>query len=327
MKQKLTVFILAIFVLLLAACSSDSSTEESKNTESSEPKETETAEAKEITIKHLLGETAVKVNPENVVVFDFGVLETLDALGVDAVTALPKEGTVPSHLEKYTSDEYESVGSLKEPDFEKINELQPELIIISARQQDLYEDFQEIAPTIYLGVDTTKYMESFKENTEILGQIFDKEAEVKEELAKVDESIKALNEKASALEEKALVTLINEGNISAYGPASRFGIIHDVFGVKAVDENLEVSTHGQSISFEYIVEKDPEILFVVDRGAVVTTGQETSPAKEVLNNDLIKGTKAYKEDRIVYLDPNVWYLSGGGITSVKEMVKAIDESL
>jgi len=325
MKQKLTVFILAIFVLLLAACSSDSSTEESKNTESSESKET--AEAKEITVKHLLGETAVKVNPKNVVVFDFGVLETLDTLGIEAVSALPKEGTVPGHLEKYTSDEYESVGSLKEPDFEKINELQPELIIISGRQQDLYEDFQEIAPTIYLGVDTTKYMESFKENTEILGQIFDKEAEVKEELAKVDEKIKALNEKASGLEEKALVTLINEGSMSAYGPASRFGIIHDVFGVKAVDENLEVSTHGQSISFEYIVEKDPEILYVVDRGAVVTTGQESSPAKEVLNNDLIKGTKAFKEDRIVYLDPNYWYLSGGGLVSVTEMIKAIDESL
>ncbi|WP_071393633.1 siderophore ABC transporter substrate-binding protein [Bacillus tuaregi] len=325
MKQKLMVFILAIFVLILAACSSESSTEESKSTDSAEPKET--AEAKEMTVKHLLGETPVKVNPENVVVFDFGVLETLDTLGVEAVSALPKEGTIPSQLEKYTSDDYESVGSLKEPDFEKINELQPELIIISARQQELYEDFQEIAPTIYMGVDTTKYMESFKENTEILGQIFDKEAEVKEELAKVDEAIQALNEKAAALEDKALVTLINEGNISAYGPESRFGIIHDVFGVKAVDENLEVSTHGQSVSFEYLVEKDPEILYVIDRGAVVTTGQASSPAKEVLNNDLVKGTKAFKEDRIVYLDPNVWYLSGGGLISVTEMVKAIDESL
>ncbi|WP_338449346.1 siderophore ABC transporter substrate-binding protein [Niallia oryzisoli] len=324
MKQKLMVFVLAIFVLLLAACSSESSTEESKNTDSTEPKET--AEAKEITVKHLLGETSVKVNPQKVVVFDFGVLETLDKLGVE-VAALPKEGTVPTQLEKYTSDEYASVGSLKEPDFEKINELQPDLIIISGRQQDLYEDFQEIAPTIYLGVDTTKYMESFKENTEILGQIFDKEAEVKEELAKIDESIHALKEKASGLEEKALVTLIDEGNISAYGPESRFGIIHDVFGVKPVDENIEVSTHGQSVSFEYLVEKDPDILYVVDRGAVVTTGQAASPAKEVLNNDLVKGTKAFKEGRIVYLDPNYWYLSGGGLVSVAEMVKAIDESL
>lgn len=322
MKQKLLVFVLAIFVLLLAACNSDSSTEESKSSDAADSKDS----AQEITVKHLLGETNVKVNPQNVVVFDYGVLDTLDKLGID-VAALPKEGTVPSYLEKYTSDDYESVGSLKEPDFEKINELQPDLIIISARQQDLYEEFQEIAPTIYLGVDTTRYMDSFKENTEVIGQIFGKEKEVEAELAKIDESIQALKEKASGLEDKALVTLIDEGNISAYGPESRFGIIHDVFGVKPIDENIEVSTHGQSVSFEYLVEKDPDILYVVDRGAVVTTGQAASPAKEVLNNDLVKGTKAFKEDRIVYLDPNYWYLSGGGLVSVAEMVKAIDESL
>src|SRR3954453_5463730 len=199
MKQKLMVFILAIFAVLLAACSSDSAKDSNGATESKESGEA-TEEVSEITVKHLLGETPVKVNPEKVVVFDFGVLDTLDTLGVE-VAALPKEGTVPSYLEKYKGDEYESVGSLKEPDFEKINELQPDLIIISARQQDLYEEFQEIAPTIYMGVDTTKYMESFVENSKTIGQIFDKEAEAEEELAKIDESIKALNEKAVGLDE------------------------------------------------------------------------------------------------------------------------------
>ena len=225
------------------------------------------------------------------------------------------------------TDEYESVGSLKEPDFEKINELQPDLIIISARQVDLYEEFQEIAPTIYLGVDTTKYMESFKENATTIGQIFDKEAEVEAKLAEIDESIAALNEKATGMDENALVTLVEDGSVSAYGPASRFGIIHDVFGVKPVDENIEVSTHGQSVSFEYVVEKDPNYLFVVDRGAVVTTGEGGSSAKQMLENDLIKGTKSYKEDHIVYLDPNYWYLSGGGLVSVAEMVKEVEAGL
>lgn len=324
MKKKLMIFILAIFAVLLAACGSDSA-KDSSATESTEPKEA-TEEATEITVNHLLGETVVPVNPKNVVVFDFGVLDTLDTLGVE-VTALPKEGTVPSYLEKYKGDEYQSVGSLKEPDFEKINEIQPDLIIISSRQQDLYEEFQEIAPTIYMGVDTTKYMESFVENSTTLGKIFDKEAEVEAKLAEIDASIKALNEKAAGMDENALVVLAEEGNLSAYGPASRFGIIHDVFGVKPVDENIEVSTHGQSVSFEYVVEKDPNYLFVIDRGAVVATAEGGTSAKQILENDLIKGTKAYKEDRIVYLDPNYWYLSGGGLVSVAEMVKNIEAGL
>ena len=126
---------------------------------------------------------------------------------------------------------------------------------------------------------------------------------------------------------KCLGYIKSRGSVSAYGPASRFGMIHDVFGLKPVDENIEVSTHGQSVSFEYIVEKNPNYLFVVDSGAVVTTGEGASSAKQVLENDLIKGTKAYKENHIVYLDPNYWYLSGGGLISVAEMVKEIEAGL
>ncbi|WP_338471890.1 siderophore ABC transporter substrate-binding protein [Niallia sp. XMNu-256] len=317
MKHKLSFLLLALFVLFLSACNSNSDSASEK--EPSESTET-------ITVNHLLGETPVKVNPERVISFDFGILDTLDTLGIDVV-GVPKAGTVPSYLEKYTSDDYESVGSIKEPDFEKINELQPDLIIISARQAELYEEFQEIAPTIYLGIDETNYMASFKENTEIIGQIFEKEAEVEEELAKVAASVEALNEKVSGLDKNALVVLANEGTVSAYGPSSRFGVIHDVFGVKPVDEKIDVSTHGMSVDFDYIFKQNPDYLFVVDRGAVVTTGDGGSSAKEIIENDIIKETNAYKEGNIVYLDPNYWYISGGGLVSVSEMVKSIDEAL
>lgn len=43
--------------------------------------------------------------------------------------------------------------------------------------------------------------------------------------------------------------------ISAFGPQSRFGIIHDVLGINAVDENIKVGTHGKSINSEFILEK------------------------------------------------------------------------
>ena len=61
--------------------------------------------------------------------------------------------------------------------------------------------------------------------------------------------------------------------MSAYGPNSRFGLVHDVLGYKAVDEKIDVSTHGQNITFEYIVEKNPDVLFVIDRDAASATAQ------------------------------------------------------
>ncbi|KAB7707208.1 ABC transporter substrate-binding protein [Bacillus aerolatus] len=318
MWKKLSLFMItALFVIVAAACGSSAEKEEKAG---SEPKK----ETEEITVKHELDETKVKKNPEKVVVFDFGTLDTLDKLGVE-VTGLPQQN-IPAYLSKYEDEKYENVGSLKEPDFEKINELAPDLIIISARQAEMYDQFAEIAPTVYLGVDPADYMNSFKNNATTLGEIFGKEDEVKAELAKVEEDINKLKEQASKENKKALVVLANDGKVSAYGPGSRFGVIHDVFGVVPADKDIEVSTHGQSISFEYIVEKDPDYLFVIDRGAVVAEGGGSS-AKQVIENDLVKNTKAYKNDNIVYLDPGYWYLSGGGLESVSGMVKEVQEGL
>ncbi len=61
-------------------------------------------------------------------------------------------------------------------------DIDPDLIIISGRQSESYKEFSKIAPTIYLGVDTAKYMETFKSDAQTIGKIFDKEDEVKTNL-------------------------------------------------------------------------------------------------------------------------------------------------
>lgn len=312
MVKKLSLMLVTMMLALVAvACNSNGNSGQ-----------TEATNGEEIVIKHKLGETKVKMNPQKVVVFDFGSLDTLDRLGIE-ITALPKNN-IPTYLSKFKDDKYANVGSLKEPDFEKIAEVQPDLIVISARQASLYDEFSKIAPTIDLEVDPANYIESFKSNAKTLGKIFDKESVVEAELTKIDEAVKKLKEQATASNKKALIILANDGKVSAYGPNSRFGLIHDEFGLTPSDNTIEVSTHGQSISFEYIVEKDPDYLFVIDRGAVV--GGESS-AKKMVENELVKNTKAYKSGKIIYLDPNYWYLSGGGLASVSEMVKEVENGL
>ncbi|MFP7170446.1 siderophore ABC transporter substrate-binding protein [Terribacillus halophilus] len=311
--KKLTLLMTGLlFVLLLAACGSNS------DSASSADKEEE-----KLTIKHELGETEVAKNPEKIVAFDMGALDTLDKLGVD-VAGVPQE-SLPDYLSKYSGKDYENVGGLKEPDLEKIAEMQPDVIFISGRQSDYYDQLSELAPTIYVGVDTTDYMNSFKKNTETIAKIVGKEKEAEQALGEIDDAIAELKSKAEGMDEKALITLVNDGSVSAYGKASRFGVIHDVYGVPAVDDTIEASTHGQSIGFEYISEKDPDYLFVVDRGAVVGNG--TSSAEKVLDNELVNGTKAAKENHITYLNPNYWYLSGGGLESELEKVKEVSDAL
>ncbi|PZD95007.1 ABC transporter [Paenibacillus sambharensis] len=333
MSKKLSILILTVIMaVLVAACgagnSNNTNTAPANNTTGAAAENTaanapaEAAETAELTIKHQYGETKVAKNPEKVVVFDFGVLDSLDKLGVE-VTGVP-QANIPPYLEKFTDTKYENVGSLKEPDFERISAIQPDLIIISGRQGEAYEELTKLGPTIFMGVDANRYMESFEENMKTLGDIFGKEAEVEQELAAVEQSVADLKAKAEASGKKALIILAQDGNISAYGPGSRFGIIHDVFGFEAVDPDIKVDTHGQSISSEYIVEKNPDYLFVIDRAAVV--GGESS-AKQTVENELVKGTKAAQEGHIFYLNPNYWYLSGGGLVSVSEMVNEIAATL
>lgn len=278
------------------------------------------ADGEKIKITHKLGETEVPKNPSRVIVFDYGIADALNTLDVEII-GLPKS-SLPSLLSKYEDGKYENVGSLKEPDMEKVYELKPDLIIMSGRLESYYEELNKIAPTIYLGVDNTDYLGSFKKNMETLGQIFDKEKDVKAQVAKVEEAISKVNEKAEGV--NALIALANDNAFSVYGEGSRFGIIHKEFGIEAVDKTIESSTHGQKASFEYILDKNPDYLFVIDRAAV--TGGNTS-AKEMFDNEIIKKTDAYKNGNIVYLDADVWYTISGGIESTQKMVEEVLEAL
>ncbi|MEC1650878.1 siderophore ABC transporter substrate-binding protein [Bacillus vallismortis] len=316
MKKFALLFIALVTAVVISACGNQS-TSSSKGSDSKN---------EQITVKHQLDKDGTKVpkNPKKVVVFDFGSLDTLDKLGLDdKVAGLPKQA-LPKYLSQFKDDKYADVGSLKEPDFEKVAEIDPDLIIISGRQSESYKEFSDIAPTIYLGVDTVKYMESFKSDAETIGKIFDKEDEVKDELATIDSSIADLKKTAEKLNKNGLVIMANDGKISAFGSKSRYGLIHDVFGVTPADKNIKASTHGQSVSYEYISKTNPDYLFVIDRGTAIG---ETSSTKQVVENDYVKNVNAVKNDHVVYLDSATWYLSGGGLESMTQMIKEVKDGL
>lgn len=314
--KRLALSVLLMATLGLAACG---------NTGNSSTLSTQTSNTTEqttVSIKDSNGDRVeVQKNPQKVVVFDNGSLDTLDALGVGDRVIGAATKNLPSYLDKYK--DVESAGGIKEPDLEKINQLQPDLIIISGRQSDYKEELAKIAPTLYLAVNTKEPWESVQQNVNVLAEIFGKEDKAKEELATLTKEIEKTKEKACKLEQTALVTLVNEGQLSAYGSGSRFGLVHDVFGFKQADDQIEASTHGQSVSYEYILEKNPGILFVVDRTKAI--GGDDSK-DNVSANELVAQTDAGKNDQVISLQPDVWYLSGGGLESMKLMVEDVNQA-
>ena len=278
--------------------------------------------AETLKIEHSSGVSEVEKNPKTVLVYDFGMLETLDMLGIP-VAGVPGSAIPPS-LEKYKADSYAKIGTLFEPDFEAINAAEPSLVIVGGRSQAKYAEVAKLAPTIDLTSDDKDLIGSVKKNAEILGEIFGKEAEIKASIAKLDSSIEALRGLA-AENGTGLILLTTGGKISAYGKGSRFGALHDVFGIKPADPELQVATHGQAVSYEYILETNPDWIFVVDRDAAI--GQQAQPAAALLDNELVRQTKAWKDGHVVYLDSAKLYLTASGLKSQQDIVDQLTQAL
>ena len=155
-KKLVSILIIAVLAIVTVACGSDGANRSTGASDGNQSKATK--DGKKLTIKHESGETKVPIHPQKVVVFDYGVLDSLDKLGVK-VAGVPKE-SLPSYLSKFKADKYENVGTLFEPDFEKIHKMKPDLIIISGRSSEAYDELSKIAPTINMQVDSANYIQS-----------------------------------------------------------------------------------------------------------------------------------------------------------------------
>ncbi|WP_026908631.1 siderophore ABC transporter substrate-binding protein [Paucisalibacillus globulus] len=340
-KFKFLSIMLVMLIFVLAACGGDDSNSEKENASNNDQtsgegaEETEEAnsaypmtisptvaksESRDGSESYTFEDVTFESMPENIVVFDYGFLDTLDALGVEGIVGVAKDSSLPEHLEKYSSDEYSSIGTLKEPLLEDIAGLEPDVIFISGRQSAFYDQLKEITPNVvFVGAQQDDYWNTFLASVDIAAKMFDKEAEAEEYIAKFDASLEEIKNLAGNYE-SSLVTMYNEGSLSGFSTNSRFGYVFDVYGFTPVTEDIESSSHGSNFGFEAILEFDPEVLFVIDRTAAV--GGETNIDKD-MENDIIKQTTAYKNERIIYLDGPLWYLSGGGLQSELAKIEEI----
>ena len=123
--------------------------------------------------------------------------------------------------------------------------------------------------------------------------------------------------------------MCTSGSFNVLGNDSRCSIIGREIGFEniGVDAALDTSTHGNEASFEFIVDKAPDYIFVMDRDAAIAT-EGAKLAREIMENELVMGTDAYKNGHIVYLaHPAVWYTAEGGITALDVMLSDLESEL
>lgn len=300
MKKNLLTVIFTMVALTFTACNNKS----------------ETQSAETISVTHELGTTKVPINPKKVVVFDVGTLETLDELKIP-IAGIPKD-YMAKHLEKYRIDKnVQDAGSIIQPNLEMVNNIKPDLVVISAVTSKEYDQLSKIAPTIYLGVKNENYKQSVIDNLNIIGNVFGVKEKTDQKVAEIESKIEKAVKTIKASDKKIMILMYNAGAFSTFGNNSRYGFVYTDLKAKQADNNKQAGVHGTVVSSEYISQVNPDILYIIDRNEIML-GKKTDRTE--IENALIQKTNAYKNNRVIYVDPNVWYLSGGGTYSLNHMV-------
>lgn len=267
---------------------------------------------------HAQGEVRLHGVPAKVVVTDWASFDNLVALGVP-VAGVPNT-VVPGHLADHVSAGMVRVGSMHEPDVERIQALAPDLIVIGGRSRAAYPALSGIAPTLDASLDNTDLIGGLKANLTRYGEIFQRQARARELIAELDTKIARARAAASG-KGSGLVIVTNGGRLGIYGPKSRVSWMYSALGIPSVFDQVDDRGHGgDSINFEYLVKTDPDWLFVIDRDAGV--GNEGG-ARALLNNQLVRQTGFWKNDRVVYLDPAAAYVTMHGFDAVSLLLDQI----
>lgn len=154
MFLKKTLIALA-FASVLVGCSQQNTTSASQS-QSAASTEMQTFSSK-------AGEISIPKELSRITVLDTNSLNTIQELGAsDKIVALPRGTPLPKALSRFSKDQYIDVGTAKEPNLEKIASSQPQLIIMSARMENLIDQIKGIAPTYFNQLDYNDRVNSFK---------------------------------------------------------------------------------------------------------------------------------------------------------------------
>ena len=274
-----------------------------------------------IVVKHELGTTSIAYHPQRAAVMDMNEADFLDQLSIP-IAGMPKD-YVPHFLQKYKDDQQvQDLGAIVQPNMERIYTLKPDIILMTPLQANQYQALSKIAPTVHYDINFNNsqqhHIEAIKAHLITLGQIFNQQQLATQKVDALDAKLAEVRKITANRPEKALVVLHNNGAFSNFGVQSRYGFVFNAFGVKPASTVVDTSLHGQPISSEFIKQADPDILYIVDRTAVM----EHRPTidAERMSNPLLRQTKAWKNGKVVFVDADAWYITAASPTSMHILI-------
>lgn len=271
----------------------------------------------------LLSTASVAQTEQRIATFDLGSLDTLDALGLsDQVVGVPKS-SLPNYLEQYAAKAYTDIGGLRSPDMDAISKSEPSLILYTGRQGDWEDELGDIAPLLNTSLQGDDYLAAFDVNVRELASRLDAESEAEEALEILHTEIESQREALSNAP-RTLVVTHNGGNLML----NQHPVVHGVLEVDTLEmpDSVTSETRGTRtftpLSSEAIGEIDPDFVLVIDRSAAI--GDEPADADSLRKTLSDAGAQ---DAQVVMLTPALWYLSGGGLQSLRLQIEEVSAAL
>lgn len=266
--------------------------------------------------------TAEGTSPD-IISFDHGSLDTLDVLGLgDHILAVPKQ-SLPAYLSDYAGDDYPDAGGLKSPDLEVIRKLQPELVLITGRQGDLFDDVSEDITVVNVGLPEGGFAEGANTRVLELAARFDATEKAKTALDKLWSHVEK-QKRSIGGEPKVLVVTHNDGNYSL----RQEPVVAELLALSSPDvpEGTETRTRGTRtftpLTPDAMTVMKPTAILVVDRSAAI--GDKALERKTLIDQLENAGMN---DPEVTILSPGLWYLSGGGLQSIRLQVDEVLEAI
>lgn len=274
-------------------------------------------------IKHAMGQTEVPADPQRIVVLDSDKLDTVCALGLqDKVVGAIAVGTgaQPEYLGP-TIHNIPTVGSIAEPELEKIAALKPDLILGSKfRTPDLYGSLSKIAPTVF----TETVGSSWKQNFLLDGKALRRGARAEQLLTDLTDRAKQVGQQVDGPSADVSLVRFIKGGIRIYGPDSFAGqVLADAEVSRPEFQQLNGAEDRRftEISEEELQHADGSTIYVA------TYGQENVDAEQsALGSPLWKTLKGVKADRAFRVQDEVW-MTGIGVIAAGRILDDLKESL
>lgn len=286
-------------------------------------KEESTNENGTRTIEYLGESYEVPEKVEKIVVT--GAMEAMEdmvVLDVHPVGAIAIGGKFPE-LYASVTDKAESIGEKIKPNFEKILELNPDVILGSTKfPEEVQSKLEKIAPTILVSHISTNWESNLNLLAELTGKQADAEKILSTYKADIEAAKSTLTEKLQ--DQKVAAIRIRGGQAYVY-PKEVFlnAVLYGELGLAVPDEVAKAKSQ-EAISVEQLADMNPDYLFV--QFSTEENADAPNALEDFKKNPIIQNINAFKNDQVFVnvLDP---LMEGGPAYSRIKFLEAIQQNL